>query len=45
MFQRDKEKKKESINGEKMSWSIREFLSKSENAFFVEIAREWITDR
>lgn len=28
-----------------MSWSIREFLSKSENAFFVEIAREWITDR
>jgi len=24
---------------------MREFLAKSENAFFVEIAREWITDR
>merc|ERR1712131_482356 len=28
-----------------MSWSMREFLGRSENAFFIEIARDWITDR
>jgi len=28
-----------------MTWSISEFLKRPENKFFIEIEKDWITDR
>ena len=36
---------RENFRWVEMSWSMREFLGRSENSFFIEIARDWITDR